>query len=74
MLTVGSDAVSSPDNGSAFTAHRFRARLADLGIRHRRGGYGDRSGRLPRWGSSKGTNRKSTAPIFGLNKARILCS
>jgi Integrase core domain len=29
------------DNGSAFTARRFRARLAELGIRHRRGGYRD---------------------------------
>jgi putative transposase len=34
-LTLGSD------NGSAFTARRFRARLADLGVRHRRGGYRD---------------------------------
>jgi len=34
-LTLGSD------NGSAFTARRFRARLADLKIRHRRGGYRD---------------------------------
>ncbi|MBA2325464.1 MAG: transposase, partial [Actinobacteria bacterium] len=34
-LTLGSD------NGSAFTAPRFRARLAELGIRHRRGGYRD---------------------------------
>jgi putative transposase len=33
--------VSSPDNGSAFTARRFRERLAELGIRHRRGGYRD---------------------------------
>jgi putative transposase len=29
------------DNGSAFTARRFRARLGRLGIRHRRGGYRD---------------------------------
>jgi putative transposase len=29
------------DNGSAFTARRFRARLGELGIRHRRGGYRD---------------------------------
>ena len=29
------------DNGSAFTARRFRGRLAELGIRHRRGGYRD---------------------------------
>jgi putative transposase len=32
-LTLGSD------NGSAFTARRFRVRLGELGIRHRRGGY-----------------------------------
>jgi putative transposase len=35
QLTLGSD------NGSAFTARRFRARLGELGIRHRRGGYRD---------------------------------
>jgi len=34
-LTLGSD------NGSAFIARRFKARLAELGIRHRRGGYRD---------------------------------
>ncbi len=34
-LTLGSD------NGSAFTARRFRMRLAELGVRHRRGGYRD---------------------------------
>ncbi len=34
-LTLGSD------NGSAFTARRFKGRLAELGIRHRRGGYRD---------------------------------
>ena len=34
-LTLGSD------NGSAFTARRFREQLAALGIRHRRGGYRD---------------------------------
>jgi transposase-like protein len=34
-LTLGSD------NGSAFTARRFRGRLAELGVRHRRGGYRD---------------------------------
>ena len=34
-LTLGSD------NGSVFTARRFRGRLAELGIRHRRGGYRD---------------------------------
>lgn len=34
-LTLGSD------NGSAFTARRFRETLAELGIKHRRGGYRD---------------------------------
>jgi putative transposase len=34
-LTLGSD------NGSAFTARRFRGRLGELGIKHRRGGYRD---------------------------------
>jgi putative transposase len=34
-LVVGSD------NGSAFTARRFRAKLTELGIQHRRGGYRD---------------------------------
>jgi putative transposase len=34
-LTLGSD------NCSAFTARRFRGRLAELGIHHRRGGYRD---------------------------------
>jgi len=34
-LTLGSD------NGSAFTARRFRGRLSQLGVRHRRGGYRD---------------------------------
>jgi putative transposase len=34
-LTLGSD------NGSAFTARRFCAKLAQLGITHRRGGYRD---------------------------------
>jgi putative transposase len=34
-LTLGSD------NGSAFTARRFRTTLAALAIRHRRGGYRD---------------------------------
>ena len=33
--------VLGSDNGSAFTARRFRARLGGLGIRHRRGGYRD---------------------------------
>ena len=33
--------VLGSDNGSAFTARRFRARLAELGIKHRRGGYRD---------------------------------
>ena len=34
-MTLGSD------NGSAFTARRFKARLVELGITHRRGGYRD---------------------------------
>jgi putative transposase len=34
-LTLGSD------NGSAFTARHFRAKLGELGIKHRRGGYRD---------------------------------
>ncbi len=34
-------AVSSPDNGSAFTARAFKAVLSGLGIAHRRGGYRD---------------------------------
>jgi putative transposase len=34
-LTLGSD------NGSAFTARRFKATLARLEVRHRRGGYRD---------------------------------
>jgi putative transposase len=34
-LTLG------PDNGSAFTNRAFRARLAELAITHRRGGYRD---------------------------------
>jgi putative transposase len=38
-LTLGSD------NGSAFTARRFKARLFELGIKHRRGGYRDPSRR-----------------------------
>ena len=33
--------VLGSDNGSAFTARRFRARLAEHGIKHRRGGYRD---------------------------------
>jgi putative transposase len=35
ILTLGSD------NGTAFTSRRFRARLAEHGITHRRGGYRD---------------------------------
>jgi len=34
-LTLGTD------NGSAFTSRRFRARLAEDGVTHRRGGYRD---------------------------------
>jgi putative transposase len=33
--------VLGSDNGSAFTARRFKAKLAELGIKHRRGGYRD---------------------------------
>ena len=33
MLTLGTD------NGSAYTARQFRARLAEFGLTHRRGGY-----------------------------------
>ncbi len=33
--------VLGSDNGSAFTARRFKARLDELGIKHRRGGYRD---------------------------------
>ena len=33
--------VLGSDNGSAFTTRRFKAKLAELGIRHRRGGYRD---------------------------------
>ena len=33
--------VLGSDNGSAFTARRFRGQLAELGIKHRRGGYRD---------------------------------
>jgi len=33
--------VLGSDNGSAFTARRFKEKLAELGIRHRRGGYRD---------------------------------
>src|SRR3954463_1519799 len=35
MLTLGTD------NGSAYTSRRFRARLSEHGIAHRRGGYRD---------------------------------
>jgi putative transposase len=35
------DLVLGSDNGSAFTARRFKATLTELGIRHRRGGYRD---------------------------------
>ena len=34
-------AVSSPDNGTAYTSRAFRGRLAELGVTHRRGGYRD---------------------------------
>jgi putative transposase len=35
MLTLGTD------NGSAYTSRQFRARLSELGVTHRRGGYRD---------------------------------
>ena len=35
MLTLGTD------NGSAYTSRKFRGRLSELGITHRRGGYRD---------------------------------
>jgi putative transposase len=35
MLTLGTD------NGTAYTSRQFRARLTDLGVTHRRGGYRD---------------------------------
>ena len=35
MLTLGSD------NGTAYTSRAFRARLTELGVTHRRGGYRD---------------------------------
>jgi putative transposase len=35
MLTLGTD------NGSAYTSRRFRSRLCEHGITHRRGGYRD---------------------------------
>ena len=34
-------AVSSPDNGSAFTARAFKLVLSGRGVAHRRGGYRD---------------------------------
>ncbi len=50
-LTLGSD------NGSAFTARRFREKLAGLGIRHRRGGYRDPSHRPSSRAGSENSNR-----------------
>lgn len=38
---VGGQLVLGTDNGSAFTARRFKAVLSGLGIAHRRGGYRD---------------------------------
>jgi len=37
----GDQLVLGTDNGTAYTSRPFRARLADLGITHRRGGYRD---------------------------------
>jgi putative transposase len=39
--TEPGELVLGSDNGSAFTARRFRGRLGELGIKHRRGGYRD---------------------------------
>jgi putative transposase len=39
-ITIGELTLGS-DNGPAFTARRFKLRLAELGVRHRRGGYRD---------------------------------
>jgi len=41
ILTAGSAGLSCLDNGTAFTSRGFRARLSELGIAHRRGGYRD---------------------------------
>ena len=51
-LTLGTD------NGTAFTSRAFRARLAEHGVAHRRGGYRDpKAGRS----SSRGSQRSSAA-------------
>jgi len=39
--TTPCPAVSSPDNGSAFTARSTRLAIRALGVTHRRGGYRD---------------------------------
>ena len=52
--------VLGSDNGSAFTARRFRSRLAALGIKHRRGGYRDPESRpSSRAGSGNSKNGRS---------------
>ena len=38
---AGDGLVLGTDNGTAYTSRGFRARLAELGITHRRGGYRD---------------------------------
>ena len=53
LLTLGSD------NGTAFTSRVFRARLAEHGITHRRGGYRDPESQAP--SSSPGSESSSCA-------------
>ena len=38
---IPSETLLGTDNGSAFTSRRFRQRLGELGVTHRRGGYRD---------------------------------
>jgi putative transposase len=61
------------DNGSAFTSRRFKTRLAELGVTHRRGGYRDPrarpSSRAGSGSSSSGScgapnSRRSTRPAL----------
>ncbi len=58
-LTLGSD------NGTAFTSRAFRARLAELGIVHRRGGYRDPESQafIESW-FSKFKQRCGVCPMF----------
>jgi transposase InsO family protein len=41
ILQAGPARLSCLDNGTAYTSRGFRARLRELGIAHRRGGYRD---------------------------------